>query len=174
MSLSAWGFIVLLVSLFKHRPPNPQLQAALQQLLKKQCIFLLCFKLIGFHCTLYSVFLYKSMLAWQTSTLIPINMQSPDILFPICEEIYKQVQIWQQQFSTLLQGGSYFCWPVHSSALHGDRYTVTLLPTPHVCIYRLCLMSSGTELSAVVFGQHVHPILILVIFFLGLFDGQTL
>jgi uncharacterized membrane protein len=26
-------------------------------------------------------------------------------------------------------------------------------------------MSSGTELSAVVFGQHIHPILILVIFF---------
>jgi hypothetical protein len=28
-------------------------------------------------------------------------------------------------------------------------------------------MSSGTELSAVVFGQHVHPILILVIFLWG-------
>jgi hypothetical protein len=39
---------------------------------------------------------------------------------------------------------------------------------PH-CTYvyaGLCPMSSGTELSAVVFGQHVHPILILVIFFL--------
>jgi hypothetical protein len=26
-------------------------------------------------------------------------------------------------------------------------------------------LSSGTELSAVTFGQHVHPILILVVFF---------
>jgi hypothetical protein len=31
---------------------------------------------------------------------------------------------------------------------------------------QLCMMSSGTELSAGVFGQHVHPILIPVILFL--------
>jgi hypothetical protein len=29
------------------------------------------------------------------------------------------------------------------------------------------LMTSGTEIAAVVFGQHIHPILILVIFFSG-------
>jgi hypothetical protein len=41
-----------------------------------------------------------------------------------------------------------------------------LLPTlpVRICLYRLCPMSSGTKLAAVVFGQHVHPILILVIF----------
>jgi hypothetical protein len=42
-----------------------------------------------------------------------------------------------------------------------------LLPTLHVHLCRLCPMSSGTELSAVVFGQHLHPILILVIFSSG-------
>jgi hypothetical protein len=36
--------------------------------------------------------------------------------------------------------------------------------TLHVCLCRLCPMSSGTELSAVIFGQHVHLILIFVIF----------
>jgi hypothetical protein len=39
-----------------------------------------------------------------------------------------------------------------------------LQPTLHVCLCRLCPMSSGTELSSVVFGQHVRPIFILVIF----------
>jgi hypothetical protein len=33
--------------------------------------------------------------------------------------------------------------------------------TAHVCLCRLCPMSPGIELSAVVFGQHVHAILIL-------------
>jgi hypothetical protein len=43
-----------------------------------------------------------------------------------------------------------------------------LLPTPcTVCLRWLCPVPSRTELSAVVFGQHVHPILILVIFFWG-------
>jgi hypothetical protein len=49
-----------------------------------------------------------------------------------------------------------------------------LLPTLHRCVCRLCLMSLGTEISAVVFGQHVHLILILAIFLLGLFEGQIL
>jgi hypothetical protein len=50
-----------------------------------------------------------------------------------------------------------------------------LLPTLNVYPCRLCPMSSGTELSAMVFGQHVHPILILVIYFLlRLFEGQSL
>jgi hypothetical protein len=40
-----------------------------------------------------------------------------------------------------------------------------LLPTLHVCLCRLCPIFSGTELSAVIFGQHVRLILILVIFF---------
>jgi hypothetical protein len=40
-----------------------------------------------------------------------------------------------------------------------------LLPTLHVCLHKLCLMSSGTEISAIVFGQHIHLTLILVIFF---------
>jgi hypothetical protein len=48
---------------------------------------------------------------------------------------------------------------------------------PH-CTYiyaRLCPMSLGTELTAVVFGQRVHPILVLVIFFfLELFEGKRL
>jgi hypothetical protein len=35
----------------------------------------------------------------------------------------------------------------------------------HVCLCRLCPTSLGTELSAVVFDLHVHPILIFVIFF---------
>jgi hypothetical protein len=43
----------------------------------------------------------------------------------------------------------------------------TQLPTLRVCLCRLCLMSSGTELPAVVFGQHIHLILILVIFSSG-------
>jgi hypothetical protein len=32
----------------------------------------------------------------------------------------------------------------------------------------------GTELSAVVFGQHIHLTLILMIFLLGLFEGLSL
>jgi hypothetical protein len=40
-----------------------------------------------------------------------------------------------------------------------------LLPTLHVYLCWLCPMSSGTELSAVVFDQHVHPILLPVIFY---------
>jgi hypothetical protein len=35
-------------------------------------------------------------------------------------------------------------------------------------------MSSGTELSAMVLGQHIHIILILVFFLLELFEGQSL
>jgi hypothetical protein len=42
-----------------------------------------------------------------------------------------------------------------------------LLPTLHLCLCMVCLMSSGTELSALVFGQHVHPLLILVNFSSG-------
>jgi hypothetical protein len=38
------------------------------------------------------------------------------------------------------------------------------LPTMHICLYRLCLMSLGTELLALVFGQHVQPILLFLIF----------
>jgi hypothetical protein len=37
-------------------------------------------------------------------------------------------------------------------------------PHIYVCLCRFCLMSSGTELAAVVFGQNVQLILILVIF----------
>jgi hypothetical protein len=39
-----------------------------------------------------------------------------------------------------------------------------LLPTLHVCLCRVCLMSSGAQFSALIFGQHIHLILILVIF----------
>jgi hypothetical protein len=39
-----------------------------------------------------------------------------------------------------------------------------LLPTLHIYLCRHCPMSSETELSAVVFGRHVHLILVLVIF----------
>jgi hypothetical protein len=42
-----------------------------------------------------------------------------------------------------------------------------LLLTVHIYLCRLCPMSSGTELSAVVFGQHIHSFLILVIFSSG-------
>jgi hypothetical protein len=42
---------------------------------------------------------------------------------------------------------------------------IQLLPTLHVYLYRFCPMSLETELSALIFGQHVHLILILVIFF---------
>jgi hypothetical protein len=45
-----------------------------------------------------------------------------------------------------------------------DFSKTQLLPKLHVYLCRLCLMSLGTELSAVVFGQQVHPILILVMF----------
>jgi hypothetical protein len=41
------------------------------------------------------------------------------------------------------------------------------LPTLHVYLCRVCPMSSGSELSAVLFGQDVHAILILVIFSYG-------
>jgi hypothetical protein len=55
------------------------------------------------------------------------------------------------------------------------RFSKTqLLPTLHVCPCRLCPMSSWTYLSTVVFGQSVHSILILLIFLLGLFAGQSL
>jgi hypothetical protein len=47
------------------------------------------------------------------------------------------------------------------------KKTMGSLPTLHVCLCRLCPMFSGTELSAVVFCQHVHPILIFVIFSSG-------
>jgi hypothetical protein len=40
-----------------------------------------------------------------------------------------------------------------------------LLPTLHVYLCRLCPMTSGTKLSEVVFGQHFHPILTLVIYY---------
>jgi hypothetical protein len=50
-----------------------------------------------------------------------------------------------------------------------DGYSKTrLLPTLHVYIHRLYPKSSGAEFSAVVFGQHVHPILVLVIFSSGI------
>jgi hypothetical protein len=39
-----------------------------------------------------------------------------------------------------------------------------LLPILHLCLCSLCPVSSGTELSAVVFGQNIHLILILIIF----------
>jgi hypothetical protein len=55
-------------------------------------------------------------------------------------------------------------WQFFPDSMAGFSKT-QLLPILHVCLYRLCPMSSGTELSEVVFGQHVHPILILVIFF---------
>jgi hypothetical protein len=42
---------------------------------------------------------------------------------------------------------------------------IQLLPTLHVRLHKLCPMSSGTEISAMVFGQHIHLTLILVIFF---------
>jgi hypothetical protein len=44
---------------------------------------------------------------------------------------------------------------------------IQLLPTLHVCLCSLCSTSSGTELSAGVFGQHIHLNLILVIFSSG-------
>jgi uncharacterized membrane protein len=40
-----------------------------------------------------------------------------------------------------------------------------LLPTLHVCLYKLRQMSLGTEISAVVLCQHIPLILITVIFF---------
>jgi hypothetical protein len=50
-----------------------------------------------------------------------------------------------------------------------------LPPTLNEYFYRLCPTASGTELSAVVFGQHVHLILIFAFFsLLALFEGQTL
>jgi hypothetical protein len=49
-----------------------------------------------------------------------------------------------------------------------------LLLTLHVCLCRLCPISSVTELSAVVFGQHIHLISFLVFFLLGLSEGQSL
>jgi hypothetical protein len=39
-----------------------------------------------------------------------------------------------------------------------------LRPTLHVCLCKLCLIPSGTEISALVFGRHIHPTLILMIF----------
>jgi hypothetical protein len=44
-----------------------------------------------------------------------------------------------------------------------------LLPTLHICLCMLCPMSSGTELSAVVFDHYIQPMLILVIFSSGVF-----
>jgi hypothetical protein len=45
-------------------------------------------------------------------------------------------------------------------------YNKTATATAHTArMYMYTLMSSGTELSAMVLGQRVHPILILVTFF---------
>jgi hypothetical protein len=44
-----------------------------------------------------------------------------------------------------------------------DSATAHTAHSVHVCLCRLFPLSSGTELSVVIFDQNVHPILILVI-----------
>jgi hypothetical protein len=68
-----------------------------------------------------------------------------------CER-YVQV-ILGQFFSELKEEQRLYGWFQQDSA------------TAHTaCLCRLCPMSLGTELSAVIFGQHIHLILIPVIF----------
>jgi hypothetical protein len=52
-------------------------------------------------------------------------------------------------------------------------FQTQLLPTLHVHVYlcRFCSVSSGRELLAVVFGQPLHPIIILVIISSGVVWG---
>jgi hypothetical protein len=61
--------------------------------------------------------------------------------------------ILQQFFSELTEEERVYGWFQQDSA------------TAHTC--RLCPISSGTEISAVIFGQHVHLILIYAIFSSG-------
>jgi hypothetical protein len=49
-----------------------------------------------------------------------------------------------------------------------------LLPTLHVCLCRLCLVSLGTEISTLVFGRHIHQTLILTYFLMWFIAGQCL
>jgi hypothetical protein len=71
-----------------------------------------------------------------------------------------------QFFPELTEEERLYSWFQQDSATAHTAHTVYLS--------RLCPMSSGTELSAVVFGQHIHLILILLIFYSGLFEGQSL
>jgi hypothetical protein len=64
-----------------------------------------------------------------------------------------------QSFPELTEEETPYCWFQQDSATsHNARISMQA---------RLCPMSSATELSAVVFGQHVHLILILVFFSSG-------
>jgi hypothetical protein len=62
--------------------------------------------------------------------------------------------------------GKFFPQLTEEEILYGwfQQDSATAHTARTVCLCMLCPMSSGTELSAVLFGQHVHPILILVIF----------
>jgi transposase len=64
--------------------------------------------------------------------------------------------------------GQFFPELTEEERLYMDGFNKTqVLPTLHICLCRLYLKSSGTGLSAVVFCQYVHLILILVIFSSG-------
>jgi hypothetical protein len=52
--------------------------------------------------------------------------------------------------------GQFFSELTQEDSMAGFSKT-QLLSTLHVCLCRLRLMSSGIELSTVVFSQHVHP-----------------
>jgi hypothetical protein len=70
--------------------------------------------------------------------------------------------------------GQFFSELTEEERLYGWFQQDSALLTLHMCLYRLCPIYSGAELSAVIFGQHVHLTLNLVIFFLGMFEGQSL
>jgi hypothetical protein len=78
-------------------------------------------------------------------------------------ERYVQVILWQF-FPELTEEERLCGWCQQDSATAHSMYCMSM---------QACPMSSGTELSAVAFGQHVHPIIILVILFLGLYEGQN-
>jgi hypothetical protein len=67
----------------------------------------------------------------------------------------RYVQVILGQFFPELTEEERLYWPVSAK--------LSYCP-PCTYLYMLCLMSSGTKLSAVVFGQHVHLILSFVIF----------
>jgi hypothetical protein len=78
-----------------------------------------------------------------------------------CER-YEQV-IFRQFFPEVTEEERFHGWFQQDSS------------TAHTALHKLCAMSSGTEISAAVFGQHIHLTLMLVIFSsVDIFEGQSL
>jgi hypothetical protein len=103
------------------------------------------------------------------------NPQSPATTSESWRLVCCARQIVEPVFLTkqLIVKDMYRSFPGNLPRVHRRRKTMagfskTLpLPTLHICLCRLCSMSSRTELSAVVFGQYVPLISILEVFSSG-------